>query len=137
MKQLKDYIKPTKETQRVFVVIKPGFLHLAPQIINFFENNGGWEVERMKSKRLLYTEASKLYENHRKEEWFKPLCNYMSSDICQGIIFKRRGNNFNPFDSVKSLKKKIREKYGESDMRNVLHASDNKTRFDIESHIFF
>lgn len=134
MKQLKDYIK-RNGYQRAFIIIKPGFIDKGKEIIDLFNENG-WEIEKMRIKRLQPVEAEKLYEPHKQEEWFKPLCDYMCSGICQGIILKKPSNN-KSFNDVKKLKDEIREKYGESDMRNVLHSSDSYERFDIESHIFF
>ena len=42
-----------------------------------------------------------------------------------------------PLDEFAKLKDKIREEYGESDMRNVLHSSDSYKNFTHESQIYF
>jgi nucleoside diphosphate kinase len=48
-----------------------------------------------------------------------------------------KSNTLDPFGEVKKIKDEIREKYGESDMRNVLHSSDSQENMDAEALIFF
>jgi nucleoside diphosphate kinase len=61
----------------------------------------------------------------------------MSSDICRAFILKKEKNSKNPFEEVAGIKEEIRKTYGESDMRNVLHSSDNQENMDHEASIFF
>ena len=121
----------------IFVIVKPGFLKDNQFIINEFEKRG-WEVDRIKTKRLLLSEAKRLYEPHKKEEWFDDLCNYMSSDLSTGILFvKDKPMTKKMFDETNKIKDIIRKKLGESEMRNAIHSSDSLERLQIERGIYF
>lgn len=123
--------------QKIFVVVKPGFLNLSDIIINTFEENG-WCMEKTVVKKLLLKEAQVMYAMHKKEEFYKPLCDYMSSDLCRAFIFTKPGTTSQKtFKEVAKIKDGIREKYGESDMRNVLHSSDSKENMYKEASLFF
>ena len=121
----------------IFVIIKPGFLKDSQFIINEFEKRG-WVVDRIKTKRLLLSEAKRLYEPHKKEEWFNDLCNYMSSDLSMGVIFiKDKPMTKKMFDETNKIKDIIRNSLGESEMRNAIHSSDSLERLQIERGIYF
>lgn len=130
-------MESNNDAQKIFIVIKPGFLHLGGYIINKFKENG-WSVEKTIVKKLLLKEAQKMYKIHKKESFYKPLCEYMASDICRAFILTKPGyQSKNTFKSVADIKDEIREKYGESDMRNVLHSSDSMENMIHEASIFF
>lgn len=136
MKHLQTHISQGL-SQKIFVVLKPGFMNLSQTIIDIFKESG-WEMEKTVVKKLLLHEAQQLYKVHSKEEFYKPLCEYMCSDICRAFIFTKPGiQTKKTFTEVKEIKDKIREEYGESDMRNVLHSSDSEKNMDSESSIFF
>ena len=121
----------------IFVIVKPGFLKDSQFIINEFEKRG-WEVDRIRTKRLLLSEAKLLYEPHKKEDWFNNLCNYMSSDLSMGILFvKDNPMTKKMFDETNKIKDIIRKKLGESEMRNAIHSSDSLERLRIERGIYF
>ena len=135
MKKLTQYLIESLNDSKVFVVLKPGSLDLAQIVISRFEESG-WIMDRTTTKQLLPVEAKELYKVHKKEDFYKSLCEYMSSDQCRAFIFKK-SNILDPFEEVKKIKDEIREKYGESDMRNVLHSSDSKEAMEKEAPIFF
>lgn len=136
MKHLTNYIIESIDNKSyVFVVLKPGSLNLSQIIIERFAKDD-WKVSNTIIKQLLPEEARKLYYVHRKEEFYKPLCEYMCSDVCRAFIFEK-SNTLDPFNEVKAIKEEIREEYGESDMRNVLHSSDSQENMDKEALIFF
>lgn len=121
----------------IFVIVKPGFIKDNQFIINEFEKRG-WRVDRIKTKRLLLSEAKCLYEPHKKEEWFDDLCNYMSSDLSMGILFvKDKPMTKKMFDETNKIKDIIRKKLGESEMRNAIHSSDSLERLQVERGIYF
>lgn len=126
------------EKERAFIVIKPGFLFLSEEILKMFTDNG-FIIEKTRPKRLLEEEARKLYAVHEKEDFFEDLVKYMASDISLGVLFrpekKMKLKNF--FNKVDKLKDKVREQWGESDMRNVMHSSDNLENMKNESSIYF
>lgn len=121
----------------IFVIVKPGFLKYTQDVIKEFEKNG-WNVERIKTKRLLMSEAKKLYEPHKKEDFFDDLCKYMSSDLTTAILFSKDiPMSKKVFTETGKIKDSIRKKYGESEMRNVLHSSDSLERLQVERGIYF
>lgn len=134
MKELGIY---NKENQRIFTVIKPGSLHLAKNIIEIFNKNG-WEVSKLRTKQLLRKEADKLYAVHKKESFYNDLCKYMSSGPSMAIIFTRdKPSNDKIYKEVSEIKDRIRKKWGESEMRNVLHSSDSYEHMLKEMSIYF
>lgn len=135
MKHLAQAINESMNKSKVFVVVKPGSLNLAQTVIERFAQDG-WTVSQTTTKKLLLAEAHTLYKVHRKEDFYKDLCEYMCSDICRAFIFEK-SNILDPFKEVKKIKEEIREKYGESDMRNVLHSSDSQKAMDNEASVFF
>lgn len=123
--------------QNIFVIIKPGFLQYSQEIIKEFEKRG-WTVDRIKTKKLLLDEAKKLYDTHKKEDWFLEQCEYMASELTMGILFsKDKQMSKKMFDETDKIKDSIRKKYGESIMRNVIHSSDSLERLQIERGIYF
>ena len=125
--------------QNIFVIIKPGFLngYVAQAIIKEFTDRG-WKVERTRTKRLLLSEAKRLYDIHKKEDWFDDLCKYMSSDLSMGVLFtKDKPMSKKMFDETNKIKDIVRKKFGESEMRNAIHSSDSLERLQIERGIYF
>ena len=121
----------------IFVIIKPGFLKDAAYVISEFTKKG-WVVSRIRTKQLLLDEAKRLYEPHKKEPFFKDLCEYMSSAPSTAILFiKDKSFNDNMFDETNKIKDKIRKKLSESEMRNGIHSSDSLERLRIERGIYF
>lgn len=121
----------------ILVIVKPGFFKDIPEIIKRFDEKG-WVVERMRTKQLLRSEAKRLYEPHKKEEWFDELLDYMISEPTTAILFvKDKPMNKDMFTETEKIKDKIRKDLGESEMRNVIHSSDNLERLQVERGIYF
>lgn len=135
-KYKKKITESLKEGQYIFTVIKPGFLPLAQQIIERFEEEG-FEVFKLKTKKLLLKEAQLLYKVHKNEKFYNDLCKYMVSDSTLAIIYSKSEPTKDIFKEVESIKDEIRKKYGESDMRNVLHSSDSFEHMNDEIGIYF
>lgn len=135
MKDIKDLINEALCQKEVFVVLKPGSLDLAQTVIERFEEDG-WKIVQTTTKTLLLQEAKELYKVHEKEPFYEDLCNYMASGPCRAFIFCNPDSK-KPFTEVKAIKDEIREEYGESDMRNVLHSSDSRKAMEHEASIFF
>ena len=134
MKTLYEALDFKQDT--IFVIVKPGFLKHTKDIIKLFEEKG-WTLGKIRTKQLLLQEAQRLYEPHKKEDFFKPLCEYMISEPTTAILFVRDEPLKNKFKKVGELKDTIREKYGESEMRNCIHSSDSEERLNIEKRIYF
>lgn len=136
MKNLKDYITEGLSNQKkIFVVIKPGFLDKTVDILNIYKEEG-WCVKFSTIKKLLPNEAKELYKVHKKEDFYKDLCEYMSSDVTRAIIFSKQTND-DEFKEASRIKDEIRKKWGESDMKNVVHSSDSKENMEHEAGIYF
>lgn len=136
MKNLKEYItEGINSRKNIFVVIKPGFLDKTSDILDIYKENG-WKLKYTTIKQLMLEEAKKLYSIHKKKDFYKPLCEYMSSSITRALIFTKETND-DEFKEASRIKDEIREKWGESDMRNVVHSSDSKENMDHEAGIYF
>ena len=134
MKTLIEYITESVSSE-VFVVLKPGALDLAQTVIERFAQDG-WKMKKTTTKQLLLSEAKRLYYVHKKEDFYKDLCEYMSSAPSRAFIFAKEGAKV-PFKEVAAIKEEIREKYGESEMRNVLHSSDSAKNMAKEMCVYF
>lgn len=131
---LKKELSDPMRLNHVLVVLKPGFENLSEIICKEFKNNG-YQIVKTKTTRLTLDQAKELYKVHSKEDFYKPLCEYMSSGLTTAFILKKKSDDI--FKEFEKLKDKIRKKYGESDMRNVLHSSDSYESFTHESQIYF
>ena len=134
MKQLKTYDEHKKH---IFVIIKPGFLHLCSKILNIFEKHR-WGISMLKTKQLLPSEARSLYKIHKNEKFYNPLCKYMSSGLSMAFIFsKDLPMSDHVVKEVDKIKDEIRQRWGESEMRNVIHSSDSLEHMNDEAKIYF
>ena len=137
MKNLNNYITEhinDPKRNEVFVIIKPGFLKHSDKIMEIIKENE-FELVKTRTKLLTLKEARDLYKIHKDEEWYKPLCDYMSSDLSLGLLFKSKAKD--PIKKMGEVKDTIREKFGESDMRNVMHSSDSYEHMLDEQCIYF
>ena len=134
---LEEYLDPStsKKCDWIFTVIKPGFLNKAEDIIKLFAKYG-WRVVQTRPKKLTLAEAKKLYAVHKKEDFYNDLCDYMSSGESLAIKY-RKPNCTDVFREADAIKDLVRKKWGESDMRNVMHSSDSFTHMEEESSIYF
>lgn len=135
MKSFVEFLTEQLNLEKVFIVVKPGSLDHTQAILELFEDNG-WKVCNTTTKTLLLDEAKQLYAVHKDEDFYDSLCEYMSSGPCRAFIIGK-ANSMKPFEEVAKIKDEIREKYGESDMRNVLHSSDSAENMEHEASIFF
>lgn len=138
MKSLTNYlasnISDPMRKNHVLAVVKPGFENLLGTVSNLFKENG-YTIVKTKSTRLTMEQAEQLYKVHKKESFYEELCKYMSSGITTAFILKKKSDNI--FDEFAKLKDKIRDEYGESEMRNVLHSSDSYKSFTHEAGVYF
>lgn len=135
MQSLKDFLLESAELEKIFVVIKPGFLDKAQEILDIYKDEG-WTLKFSTVKQLLLSEARELYKVHKKQDFYKDLCDYMCSGVTRAMIFTKETNK-DEFKEATRIKDVIREKWGESDMRNVVHSSDSKENMDHEAGIYF
>ena len=136
MKDLKEFLlENTNPDKKIFVVIKPGFLDKSQEILDIYKDEG-WALKFATIKQLLLSEAKELYKVHKKQDFYKDLCDYMSSDVTRAMIFTKETNK-DEFKEATRIKDVIRDKWGESDMRNVVHSSDSKENMEHEAGIYF
>lgn len=135
---MKPIIEITPQTKYVFIVIKPGFSKLANTVIERFEN-AGFSLYKTKTKMLTLREAKQMYYTHKDEDFYEQLCNYMSSDISIGVLFTypKEWKQEKAFKKTDKIKDEIRNEFQESDMRNVMHSSDNIENMRMESAKYF
>lgn len=136
MKDISSFLNELNgmKKNQVFVIIKPGFENIIGTLYTEFKEHG-YKIVQMKTKKLLKSEAKELYKVHKDEDFYEALCKYMSSGKTTAFILSKKTKNI--FKEFSKLKDKIREKYGESDMRNVIHSSDSFESFEHESSIYF
>ena len=136
MKTLKNFLLESVELdKKIFVVIKPGFLDKAQEILDIYKDEG-WTLKFSTIKQLLLSEARELYKVHKKQDFYKDLCDYMSSGVTRAMIFTKETDK-DEFKEATHIKDVIREKWGESDMRNVVHSSDSLENMEHEAGIYF
>ena len=135
MKHLKDAIQINNDPGKneIFVIIKPGFLQLSKEIMKMILD-AGFVLIKSRVKLLQREEARNLYKIHKDKDFYKDLCKYMASGLSIGLLFRYDGDPFKVFSDIKDS---IREKYGESDMRNVIHSSDSYEHMLEEQQIYF
>lgn len=131
-------IEVSPDTKYVFVVVKPGFSKLSQTIIDRFEESG-FSLYKTRTKLLSEREAKQMYYTHKDEDFYEQLCRYMSSDISIGILFTypTKWKQERAFKKTDKIKDEIRKEYSESDMRNVMHSSDNIENMRVESAKYF
>lgn len=138
MKDLKTYLESNvndpMRKNHVLVVVKPGFEHLLTELVQLFIDNH-YKIVKTVTKRLQLDEAKRLYTIHKKEKFYTDLCEYMSSGISTAFILKKKSDNI--FDDFAKIKDEVREKYSQSEMRNVLHSSDSYKNFTHEAGVYF
>lgn len=138
MKNLKTILKsdltnPMRKNH-VLVVVKPGFESLNAKLCSLFTQYN-YSIVKAKTTKLTLEQAKELYKVHKKEDFYNSLCEYMSSGLTTAFILCKKSDNI--FKEFGKLKDEIREKYGESEMRNVLHSSDSYENFVHEASIYF
>lgn len=129
MKTLYDILEVMDKLE--FVIIKPEFLRYQQEIEDILLSNG-FSINKKLKKTLSLDEAMNLYKMHESEDFYEDLCKYMSSGDSIGYILNNRKNK-----DLSKLKDQIREKYGRSNMKNVMHSSDSRENVTRESKIYF
>lgn len=117
-----------------FIIIKPGFLDFYEEIIQKYVSEG-FRPLRILKKILTYEEASRIYSVHKNEDFYEELVKYMSSGMSIGIVFYKQSKT--PTADTRRIKNYFRDEYSKSNMKNVLHSSDNLKNMMRESFIYF
>ncbi len=138
MKTLTQHLLESMDNRTwIFTIVKPGFLEYTPDIINIFKKHG-WSVAKVRTTKLLRSQAVDLYHPLSKEDFFPNLCDYMSSGLSTAIIYEHPTlPQKEAYKVVADIKDGIRDKWGVDDCRNVMHSSDSYSNMERESSIYF
>ena len=134
MKTLIQFIKEQNAELNAFVILKPEFLKYEQQWLDMLKNND-WQIIQKKKLKLTHAQAEELYKMHKDKDFYKDLCNYMSSDDC--ICCTCHKDCADPITEMKKLKHKARDAWGKSEMKNAMHSSDNLENVKRESKVVF
>ena len=134
MKRFSQYILEDHSELNAFVILKPEFLKYEQQWLDMLTNNG-WQIVQKKKCKLTHEQAEELYKMHKDKDFYKDLCNYMSSDEC--ICCSCHKDIEDPIKNMKKLKDKARDAWGKSEMKNAMHSSDSLSNVKREANIVF
>lgn len=122
METLNNYVNKNRKKINAFVILKPGFLDYEDEWKKYLSLND-WKIKDYYQTRLSKDQARELYTNMSDQPFFFKLCDYMSGDDC--ICATCYKDCSNPIGDMKKLKDKIRDQWGEDEMRNAMHSSDS------------
>ena len=134
MKTFTQLINESNDELNAFVILKPEFLKHEQQWIDMLKNDG-WQIIQKKKLKLTHDQAEELYKMHKGKDFYKDLCNYMSSDDC--ICCTCHKDCGDPIKEMKKLKDKARDAWGKSEMKNAMHSSDSLENVERESKVVF
>lgn len=138
MKTLVEYIHESNESSNLelngFCILKPEFLEHSEDFLALLKNNG-WNIVQKKELLLSKEQAADLYSPHKDKDFYKDLCDYMSSDKCLCCLCQKDCED--PINDMKKLKDKVRENWGKDEMKNGMHSSDSLANVNRESKIIF
>ena len=134
MKTLIQFIKEQSAELNAFVILKPEFLKYEQQWLDMLTNND-WQIIQKKKLKLTHDQAEELYKMHKDKDFYKDLCDYMSSGDC--ICCTCHKDCKDPIKEMKKLKDKARDTWGKSEMKNAMHSSDSLKNVERESKIVF
>ena len=148
MRRITDIIKslnedsslPTASLQNsqfvpnALAILKPGFTEYEDDFKRILADND-WKIISSKTMHLSDDQAQDLYRMHSKKEFYKKLCDYMSSgNIKAYACFK---DTKDPVKDMSRLKDNVRKAWGKDEMKNAMHSSDTKENTKRELSIIF
>ena len=136
MKTIIEYILESRDDIKAnaFIILKPGFLNHQDDWFKMIEEDD-WKVVKRKTLKLSREKAEELYKMHKDKDFYNDLCDYMSSEDCLCCICYKDCED--PIKDMKSLKDKVRDRWGKSDMKNAMHSSDSLKNVNREKEIIF
>lgn len=136
MKTLKKYYEDLVLSPEAnsFCMLKPGFAQYKTEFENLLKLKG-WKVTNHCTKRFTRPEIEDFYSMHKEKPFYNKLCDYMTTDDCECYACYKRTKD--PYGEMNDFKKKIRDEWGEDDMRNGMHSSDCKDNMLKECAIAF
>ena len=134
VKFISEHLHTPKNT-KAFVIIKPGFLDYEDEIFEYINDNGFEMIDHTNKQQLSDAQIHELYKMHKGEDFYDDLCEYMKGYII-AAIFTYEGSD-DPIKKMDKIKNHFRKKYGEDEMRNVMHSSDSMKNVLREAKIIF
>jgi nucleoside-diphosphate kinase len=135
MKSLTQFILESKNLElNGFCILKPEFLDHEEDFLALLKNNN-WDIIQKKKLLLTKEQSSNLYSPHKDKDFYKDLCDYMSSGEC--LCCSCHKDCEDPIEDMKKLKDKVRKNWGKDEMKNGMHSSDSLENVNRESKIIF
>lgn len=117
-----------------FVILKPGFMDHEEEFLTLLKNNG-WKTIQKKKGALTQEQAEALYKPHKGKEFYNDLVKYMCSGDSLSCSCQKDCKD--PIKDMDALKQKVRDKWGQDEMKNAMHSSDSLDNVSRESGIVF
>lgn len=117
-----------------FCMLKPGFNQYKDEFERLLKLNG-WKIIKHCTKQFTRPEIEDFYIMHKDQGFYHKLCDYMITEACECYSCYKRCKD--PYKEMGDFKKKIRDEWGEDEMRNGMHSSDNKENMLKECNIAF
>jgi nucleoside-diphosphate kinase len=117
-----------------FCMLKPGFAKYKDEFEKLL-NLQGWKIIAQCIKKFTRDEIEDFYIMHKDKPFYHKLCDYMITDDC--VCYTCHKNCQDPFKDMDAFKKKIRDEWGEDEMKNGMHSSDCKENMKKECLIAF
>ena len=135
MKSLAQFILESKNLElNGFCILKPEFLDHEEDFLALLKNND-WNIVQKKKLLLSKEQSENLYSPHKDKDFYKDLCDYMSSAEC--LCCSCHKDCEDPIEDMKKLKDKVRKNWGKDEMKNGMHSSDSLENVNRESKIVF
>ena len=130
--------------EQTLSIIKPDAVerNLEDKIKHYFEKNS-LKISKIKKVKISKEEASEFYKVHQTKQFYRSLCNYLSSGPI--IVMILEGENaisenrklMGSTDPMKAKDGTLRKMYGLSIDKNSVHGSDSIENAKIEINFFF
>jgi nucleoside diphosphate kinase len=136
MKKLSKYFEDMvlSPEPNAFCMLKPGFNQYKDEFERLLNLNG-WKIIKHCTKQFTRPEIEDFYLMHKDQGFYNKLCDYMITEACECYSCYKRCKD--PYKEMGDFKKKIRDEWGEDEMRNGMHSSDNKDNMIKECNIAF
>ena len=131
---ISEHLHAPKNT-KAFVIIKPGFLDYEDEIFEYIHDNGFEMIDHTNKQQLSDSQIHELYKMHKGKDFYDDLCEYMKGYVIAAIFIYEGSDD--PIKKMDKIKDHFRKKYGEDEMRNVMHSSDSMKNVLREAKIIF
>ena len=117
-----------------FCMLKPGFIKYKDEFEKLLRVHG-WKICKTCTKLFTRPEIEEFYICHKDKGFYNKLCDYMITEACQCYAVYKHIKN--PVKDMESFKEKIRQEWGEDEMRNGMHSSDSDDNVKREIELAF